>query len=105
MEVVDSVSPLRRPTIAREQLLEPECRVRTWPVQLTAIKQYGKTFVVRHPAATRQAQHFRILYSSPSTSLDGLIGSMAHSWRRSETQKAERTPESSSVHECHPFEE
>ena len=103
MEVVHSVSPLRRPAIARKQLLEARRRIRTPRVLDTAIKQHGKMFVVRHPAVAREAQHLRISGCSICTSFTSRIGSVPDSGRRPETQSPEQTHESSSVHEYNPF--
>lgn len=95
MEVVYSISPLRRPAIACKQLFEARRRVRTPRVLDTAIEQYGKMFVVQHPAIAGETQNLRISGCSASTCT---IGSVPHSGGRPETQSPEHTHESSSVH-------
>jgi len=103
MEIVYSVSPLRRPAIACKQLLEPRRRIRILRVLDAAIKQHGRMFVVRHPAVAREAQYLRISGSSISTSSDSPIGRILRSGRRPKTHSPEHTHESSSVHEGNPF--
>ena len=61
MEIVDSISPLRRPAISPEKALKfPGCFFGTG-CKYPAIKQYREPFIVRHPSIPRKAENLRSL--------------------------------------------
>jgi hypothetical protein len=79
MKVEHSISPLGRPAIACEQLLEARRGIGALQGIHAALKQHGKAFVVRHPAIAREPQHFRISGSSIFTASNRRIGGIRRS--------------------------
>ena len=63
MEVINSVPPLRRPSIAHECLLESRSRVGTGNIESIVVNQNRQSIVIWHPAIARQLKRFKFFDS------------------------------------------